>query len=285
MTQDIINTLKNLGTVKTAIVSDQPLEYWYLERGRKTVVFIHGNSAGKEVFYKQFRFFSDRNYSLLAIDLPGHGGSADAENPEDAYTIPAYARIVQGLLGLLSIDTVSIVGWSLGGHIALEMVGSGFPASSIFITGTPPMGPGLEDFAAAFLPTPSGVVTTSADAPDEAIRAYVDDLYGTLKPVPEHFYKLAERTDGRARARMGEHWAMGTEGCPQRKVAAEWHNPIGIAHGNSDQFIARDYLFSLDWANLWGGRIHEFNGIGHAPFLEDPAAFNTILQQFLVETL
>jgi len=283
--QGLAETLLNTGKVKQIIIDGLSLEYWHLQRGHKTVVFIHGNSAGKEVFYEQFKYFADHNYSLLAIDLPGHGGSADAKKPLETYTIPAYARIIQQVLEQLNVNTTSLVGWSLGGHIAIEMVGAGFPANSIFITGTPPMGPGLDDFLAAFLPTPSGAVTTSAEASVEAIHAYTADLYGSLSPIPEHFYTLAERTDGRARARMGEHWASATEGHNQPSIASTWNAPLGVGHGTLDQFISRDYLYALKWANLWNGQIQEFTESGHAPFLEEPKNFNALLHQFLVETL
>lgn len=283
--QGLAETLLNIGKVKKITTSDLSLEYWHLQRGHKTVVFIHGNSAGKEVFYEQFKYFADHNYSLLAIDLPGHGGSANAKNPAETYTIPAYARTIQQVLKQLNVNTASLVGWSLGGHIAVEMIGAGFPANSVFITGTPPMGPGLDDFLAAFLPTPSGTVTTSAEASVEAIHAYTADLYGSLNPIPEHFYKLAERTDGRARARMGEHWASATEGYNQPAVTATWNGPISVGHGIRDQFISRDYLYALEWANLWNGQIQEFTESGHAPFLEEPQEFNALLHKFLAETL
>src|SRR5579872_1636260 len=61
----------------------------YLDSGGDgfPVVLIHGNSCSSQVFQKQFTTFGPR-YRLIAIDLPGHGKSDNALDPESAYNIP-----------------------------------------------------------------------------------------------------------------------------------------------------------------------------------------------------
>jgi pimeloyl-ACP methyl ester carboxylesterase len=55
------------------------------------VLLIHGNSASSEIFRHQFAASFARSYRLLALDLPGHGASTDAADPQNSYTVPGYA--------------------------------------------------------------------------------------------------------------------------------------------------------------------------------------------------
>lgn len=114
----------------------------YLEsknKEAKTIFLLHGNSACNEFFINQFLALGDQ-YHLIAVDLPGHGDSDNAIVPTDAYSFSGYARCINEIKIKLNISTASIVGWSLGGHCALEMLRvdpNGI--DSILITGTPPL--------------------------------------------------------------------------------------------------------------------------------------------------
>jgi pimeloyl-ACP methyl ester carboxylesterase len=84
------------------------------------VVFIHGNSSSSRAFSRQLEGPLGRRLRLVAVDLPGHGKLADAKDPS-AYSLPGHARAVRAALDALGIDEAHFVGWSLGGHVALEM--------------------------------------------------------------------------------------------------------------------------------------------------------------------
>ncbi len=56
------------------------------------VLFIHGNSSCKEVFRSQLTGEIGARYRCLAIDLPGHGRSADAFEPAALLQHAAYAE-------------------------------------------------------------------------------------------------------------------------------------------------------------------------------------------------
>ena len=99
--------------------------------GDLPVLLIHGNSLSREVFRMQLGGALSAKYRLVALDLPGHGNSGNALNPSRTYTRPGLADAVIEVLGLLGLGEVVVVGWSLGGHIALQMASqfSGIPAS------------------------------------------------------------------------------------------------------------------------------------------------------------
>jgi pimeloyl-ACP methyl ester carboxylesterase len=54
-----------------------------------------------------------------------------------------------------------------------------------------------------------------------------------------------------------------------------------VVNGSHEPFTRLDYLSSLGYQNLWGGRCHIIEGAGHAPFLETPEPFNRLLSSFL----
>src|SRR5258708_15788407 len=91
------------------------------------LLLIHGNSACKEVFRNQLEGDVGREFHVVAFDLPGHGASEDAPDPTETYSMVGYADAARQLLRAMGISSVAMLGWSLGGHIGLEMVAEGLP--------------------------------------------------------------------------------------------------------------------------------------------------------------
>ncbi len=274
---DLAVEFTTIGEIGAVEIDGVELSYWRKQGGDNSLVLIHGNSACKEVFHNQFTGLKD--ISIIAFDLPGHGASANAVNPETQYTIPGYALILKRALQKLEIKNYLVYGWSLGGHIGIEMAGRGFDLSGLAISGTPPCGPGLEEVMGAFMPVPEGAVTTAPDPSEEELNQYAKAVYGTLDPLPELFRQAAFRTDGMARAQMGLAIAQAEQGCHQRTIVAGWAKPMACGHGKMDKFINKDYLDGVVWRNIYGDGIKEFT-TGHAPFLENAAGFNTWLSGF-----
>ena len=53
------------------------------------VLMLHGNSSCKEVFAGQLEGELGNRFHLVAMDLPGHGASSDAIDPQRSYSIRA----------------------------------------------------------------------------------------------------------------------------------------------------------------------------------------------------
>jgi len=58
-----------------------------------------------------------RRYTVIAPDLLGHGQSA---KPRADYSIGGYANAMRDLLTVLGIESVTVVGHSLGGGVAMQ---------------------------------------------------------------------------------------------------------------------------------------------------------------------
>ena len=93
----------------------------YLERGSgEPVLLIHGLGCSGANWAFQVSALESK-YRLIVPDLPGAGHSAV---PRGGYSIEAFAAAMWKLLDNLGITQVNIVGFSLGGAVALEMAAS-----------------------------------------------------------------------------------------------------------------------------------------------------------------
>jgi 3-oxoadipate enol-lactonase len=90
----------------------------YLERGRgEAVLLIHGlGCTGADWAFQVAAL--ERHYRVIVPDLPGSGHSPA---PPGGYDIQGYAAALWRLLDHLKIERLNIVGFSLGGAVALEM--------------------------------------------------------------------------------------------------------------------------------------------------------------------
>ncbi len=82
---------------------------------RPSMVFVHGAGMDHTVWALQTRYFAYHGRNVLAIDLPGHGGS---EGPPLA-GIDEMADWIVRLLDAAEVDKAAIVGHSMGSLVAL----------------------------------------------------------------------------------------------------------------------------------------------------------------------
>jgi pimeloyl-ACP methyl ester carboxylesterase/membrane protein DedA with SNARE-associated domain len=81
------------------------------------VVLLHGSPGGKHDFATMVPELAKR-YRVIVPDLPGFG---DSERDIPDYSFRAHARYVLQLLDRLEIDDAHVVGFSMGGGVALSM--------------------------------------------------------------------------------------------------------------------------------------------------------------------
>ncbi|QEI06989.1 alpha/beta hydrolase [Pigmentiphaga aceris] len=99
---------------------------------RRTAVFIHGGQNDHSVWALQTRWFAHHGWSVLALDLPGHGNS---DGPP-LTSIAAMADWVAAWLDALGVKQAALIGHSMGTLIALELAGrENAPVSAIALLG------------------------------------------------------------------------------------------------------------------------------------------------------
>ncbi|MDC9589910.1 alpha/beta hydrolase [Xenorhabdus sp. XENO-10] len=241
------------------------------------VLLVHGNSSCKKVFRHQINQLKGK-YRVLALDLPGHGSSSNASEPRQAYSMPGYAHTIIEVLEQIGINKIVVFGWSLGGHIGLEMLALFPKMIGLMICGTPPVSVGADNVALGFRP---GVgLAGKAEFTEEDIKNFVSDTYGINAPHDPLIVEAVIRTDGLARQYMFEAF-LSPQATDQKLLAETSKIPLAIVNGADDPYINFDYINGLNYQNLWKGKVFNLAGVGHAPFLESPELFNPILADFL----
>lgn len=246
------------------------------------VLFIHGNSSCKEIFDRQLNSPLGEQYRLIAFDLPGHGASGDAPDPQQSYSIPGFAGAACDLLAAVGVDEAVLVGWSLGGHVALEMMAQWPGTRAAWITGTPPVGANPDDMAKGFLPSEHMDLTFKAQFTDDEAFSYAREAIGENVKTEDWMIAAAKRTDGRFRPLMLQA-ALEGKGEDQRRIVETAAQPLAVVSGELEPFVNNAYLHELAYANLWDGRVHVLNGLGHTPFWEAPEAINPLLGRFFAD--
>ena len=87
-----------------------------IENSKDTIVFLHGSGLSHIVWSLTEQFFSNKNFNVLSIDLPGHGNS---EGP-CLDTIEKIADWLENVFEELKLNNIILVGHSQGCLEALE---------------------------------------------------------------------------------------------------------------------------------------------------------------------
>ena len=93
------------------------LSYTRVHRAdRPTVVLLHGFLGDKEDWLDFLQGPGD-SLDTIAIDFPGHGSSTEA--PESYFSFDGCSEAIAGLLASIGVTRYCLIGYSLGGRIAL----------------------------------------------------------------------------------------------------------------------------------------------------------------------
>lgn len=262
---------------KSVTVAGQELGYRESAGTGRPVVLVHGNSSASRTWGALMDGPFGEQFRCLAVDLPGHGRS----RPATDYSLPGYADILAGFMTATGAEDAVVVGWSLGGHIALEAAPKLPNAAGFVIFGTPPVG-APDQLGEAFLPNPAMNVGFSADVDTEAAQSYAASFLapGSTFPLTDFTADILA-TDGAARAGLMASIGAGRF-TDEVKIVAELTQPLAVLHGEGEQLVSLDYLRTITMPTLWRGEVQVLPDAGHAPHEETPQKFAAVLTQFIL---
>src|ERR1700730_17133707 len=108
-------TTQTKGTGQHAEVNGINLYYETHGSGRP-LILLHGGLGSGEMFGPVLPLLAKR-HQVIAVDLQGHGRTADIDRPID---IRLMAGDIAALIDHLRLATPDLVGYSLGGGVALQ---------------------------------------------------------------------------------------------------------------------------------------------------------------------
>ena len=173
-----------------------------------------------------------------------------------------------------------MVGWSLGGHVALEASGLlGEEAAGYVLFGTPPVSDG-SSFSRAYLPDPAFSLGFEAALTQEHAAAYAAALAAESTVPVEPLVEDILATDGSARSGLAQSIGEGRF-ADEVAILKTIGQPVAILHGAAEQVVDRDYLEGLTVPTLWRGAVQTVEGAGHAIHLDCPAELSGLLEAFI----
>jgi len=90
--------------------------YYETHGGGRPLILLHGGLGSGEMFGPILPTLAER-HQVIAVDLQGHGRTADIDRPID---IRLMADDIAALIDHLGLDKPDLVGYSLGGGVALQ---------------------------------------------------------------------------------------------------------------------------------------------------------------------
>jgi len=274
-----------ISVMDTALKNDAP-----------ALLLLHGNSSSSKIFRHicESTTITSR-WRVVTFCLPGHGSSSKAPDPNKSYHMRGYAELAIQVLKHLTIESVVVLGWSLGGHIGIEMIdllrnpelfanSKKIELKGLMLTGTPPVlgrEQAIKGFTMANEKSELGLAGQKDWTEDEALSFSQNSAAAGIEKFWEPWmYEDAKNTDPRARWVMAKN-LLGGVGVDQKKVVEEEDVLIAVVNGAQEQFVDLEYLEEIKWKKLWRGECLRLEGLHHAPFWEDPERFEKVLVEFV----
>lgn len=237
------------------------------------MAFLHGWGQSRQIWYQQISTFPE----ALFLNLPGHGGSAEHDD------------WIEAIAGQLPDSPSIIVGWSLGGIIAMQLaLKCPEKVKGLALISTTPSFCNRADREQAAWE--NGCQQDVFDAFESGIRENSAKTMG-------RFFMLMLQGDGISRSDYNRIAKAGidkkypptqatlTKGLDHlvstdlREAVASISIPTLVMHGAQDAIIptaAGAWLAKALPQATW----QAFDSCGHAPFLTHPEAFNESLERW-----
>jgi pimeloyl-ACP methyl ester carboxylesterase len=239
------------------------------------VLFVHGWTCNRTFWERQVLGLRDR-FTTITVDLRGHGESS---RPPKGYGIGALAGDLEALVRALGVPRIAVVGWSLGGMVALELARRlGARVSALGLVGTTAGGLGDPDNPLAQPSARAELAPRIAADFRGFIREFAPSLFkaGAASPLLPWALAQTQKTAPHVAAACFES----VFDFDARPFLGELRVPTAVLHGRADALFPLAHAEQLT-AHIPGATLTVFEESGHAPHLEEPEAFNAALATLL----
>jgi pimeloyl-ACP methyl ester carboxylesterase len=241
--------------------------------GGPPVVFLHGVGARADRWRSNLESFADAGFRSYAIDFPGHGlaikGGAGAP-----YTVASYADFVERFLTVMSIEDPVLIGTSLGGHVASEVACRGATAlAGLVLVG--PMGILPVGEAARGALADNLLDRTAAGVKSKLCRLLYDDALATDAWVDEEVHINNSPGATESFEALAAYFRDQIDDDVTGHILASLspRPPVQLVWGTDDLMVPTDLAASAQQVLGADVPLLLIHNAGHAPYLEQPAAF------------
>jgi len=272
----------NTGSTRTEYIEVEPnVRLHITDAGEgRPIVLIHGWPLSDEMYEYQYNALMKNNFRAIGITLRGFGKS---DKPYGEYDYDMHALDIKNVLSKLDVNDAVIVGFSMGGSIAIRYVSKykGDHVSKLVLCGAAaPIWTQRNDF--------------KYNLPKSAVDELIELNYKDRPQLLSNFGKIFSATETSLNKGI-RNWLNGinlsassyaTAQClialrdtDLRPDLAKIAIPTLIIHGKKDKICSFDLAEQMK-AGIKNSHIVAFENSGHSMFLEETLKFNTELIEF-----
>ena len=247
------------------------------------MLFLHG-FMGRAEDWRGISAGLDERFFRIAVDLPGHGASLGM--PRDRYTMEGAARCVLEVLDRAGMDRTTIVGYSMGGRLALYLaLRHPDRCAGLFLESA---SPGLEDAGerAARRRADEGKATRLEGGDFEGFLHdwYRQPLFTPLARDEDLLRRTIEdkgRNDPAELAKSLRGMGSGSQPSLWGELPVLRVPALAVAGGLDEKFVGISHRMA---SRAPGMRAAVVPGVGHNVHAEAPTAYLSSLEGFLSAT-
>ncbi|MBB3355165.1 alpha/beta hydrolase [Rhizobium sp. L9] len=228
------------------------IKMYYAEYGEgEPILFIHGGLGNADVWGHQIADFA-RDHLVIVADSRGHGRSTRSGQ---AFGYDLMTSDYVALLDHLKIGKVTLVGWSDGGIIGIDMAMK-HPEKLTRV------------IAQAANVTTDGVKADVME--NQTFKAYIDvagDQYRKLSPTPDEYDAFVTQISHMWETQPA--WTAGDLG----KITV----PVTLAIGDHDEAVKLDHT-ELMAKEIPGAKLVILKDASHFAMLQDPEGYDAMIR-------
>lgn len=241
------------------------------------VVLLHGFLFSRVMWRAQLAGLAERGFRVVSVDLPGFG---ESRLPTEPATMASYADAVAALVERLALHPVTLVGYSMGGQVALQVCATRPELVERLVL--------VDTVAHVDVPEVAQSRRELATRLErEGVAAYAEEFLPKLIELPD----AAPGVEADARAMMLASDPRGAARALRARadrpsyeaVLDAWHAPALVVVGERDPFDQEGHAAAMA-RRLPAGALAVVPGVGHTPPMEAPEDFTRILVDFLRRT-
>jgi 3-oxoadipate enol-lactonase len=243
--------------------------------GGPTVLMLHGIGGGHLSFAPQVETLASSGYRAVAWDMPGYGHSA----PIEPYTFKGLAASCIALIESLKCGDVTLIGHSMGGMVAQEVVARRPElVSKLVLAGTSPsFGKPDGDWQRSFIAERTAPLDAGQSMAQLAARL-VPEMTGPVA-LPEGL-KLATHCMSLVNPSTYRRALEALVTFDRRANLSHIRVPTLLIAGEHDRNAPPAVVKKMA-ASIPGSTFIELAGIGHLQNLEAPDEFDALVLNFL----
>lgn len=249
------------------------------------MLMIHGWASSHRMWERPLERLASSGFRAWALDLPGSGASDAHRRATDGYTIVNLTRVVEAFVERVGIQSVTLVGHSMGGAIALELAHGRPDLTRSLVLVAPAVSGKLGLAMHLLVESPFGRWLLNLSQQHNALATLCER---TLFGAPWLALSPALRRDVEDLARTTPEAAIGglnavldfdfTDRLPRLDL------PTLVVVGSRDITLSPGES-ELAASQIPGARLIKMRGVGHQPVDERPEEFDRLLVEFLKDNL